>query len=143
MHLPIENKIRPNNFWELYKMEIKPLLQEIDIFIKSIEDNASIAEAADLLYISEDEIKNIMDKQNIYEINRDSFISIMENGSSKICRMFKRELELNSPFAYKRDEIAYIYDLELTDVNCACDILGIKEATSYTLPILFANIPVY
>lgn len=130
----------PKNFWEFYKKEIFPKIQEIDIFLKSIDEPIRIETAAKALSISENEIRNIMKQKNLSEINKPNFILIMENGTSNICQLFKREVECGSPFVYTRENISYIYNLSIETVNTACDSLGIKEATAYTLPLLFSQI---
>ncbi len=142
MNLPAENKLKPSNFWELYKSEIAPRLREIDIFVKSMEECATVSEVACALSISEDEVLHIMNDYGISEINKKTFFVIMENGTSSICKLFKRECDMHSPFVYTKQDIAYIYGLDINLVNLACDQLGIAEATAYTLPLLFSHIPV-
>jgi hypothetical protein len=130
----------PKNFWEFYTSAIKPKLIEIDLLLRSAEENVSVTETADALSVSLDEVKSIMKQKNIPEIDVPNFMTIMESGSSTICKLYKREIECGSPFTYTREHISYIYDLDLATVNSACDRLGIKEATAFTLPALFSQI---
>lgn len=130
------------SFWELYCNEIKPALCEVDVFIRSVEDTIDAADAAEILNLQLDEVREIMKKSEIIEIDRSGFFTIMEKGSSLICRLFAREVECGSPLSYTRKEIAYIYGLDLKAVEAACDELRIKEATQFTIPLIFSKIPV-
>lgn len=130
------------SFWELYLNEIKPALCEIDIFIRSLEEPIDACDAAGLLNLELGEVKGIMKKNNMRTIDRAGFFTIMESGSSLICRLYAREVECGSPLAYTREEIAYIYGLDIKAVEAACDDLHIKEATQFTIPLIFSKIPV-
>lgn len=133
------------SFWELYCNEIKPTLCEIDVFIRSVEEDEDTIDATDvaeLLSLELDEVKNIMKKNKMHKIDRSGFFTIMERGSSLICRLYAREVECGSPLSYTRGELAYIYGLEIKAVEAACDDLRIKEATQFTIPLIFTKIPV-
>ena len=131
---------KPHNYWEYYNSDIRPKLMEIDVFIKSLDEPADISATADILGISQREVMEIMKNLDIKTICRSTFTIIMAHGSSKICKLFSRELECSSPYTYTRQNIAHIYNIDLTTVIDACESLGIKEVTSFTLPLLFSNI---
>lgn len=125
---------------EVYQNLIAPKLKEIDLFLKTGDDYITSAQAAQILDESEKEIIDIMANLNIGKIDKKSFIRIMEKGSSPICGFFRRELACGSPYVYSRQDIAYIYKLDIKQLNLACDSLHIKEITPYTLPKVFSHI---
>ena len=128
-------------FWEEYQTHIKPTIAEIDIFLKSGEYPLDIAEVACVLELGEAEIEAIMAKGGLRSIDRAAFMHIMAAGSSAICGMYRREAEIGSPPTYTPSQLAYIYNLNIEDVKNACKKLQIKEATAFTMPLIFANIP--
>jgi hypothetical protein len=138
------NQINANggyaSYLEIYQAEIAPQLEELDIFIKSMDESVSAAEASAELDISPDETYDIMKKLHIKRIDRPAFLQIMLRASSPVCRLYQRELEIGSPYVYTREEIAYIYDLPLDAINTACEDLGIVELTAYSLPELFGHL---
>ncbi len=131
----------PKNFLETYEFNIAPKLKEIDVFLKSVDLPIHISKIANILYITEEEIKNIMRQERIDEINPITFFIIMKNGSSNICRLFKRELECGTPYIYTPKDISYIYDIRIEKVEKACKVLGIHDITPRTLPLIFSKIP--
>jgi hypothetical protein len=128
-----------DTYLDFYIKEVKPCLKDIDIFIKSCSLITPL-ETATLLNITMQEVFTIMKNQNIKEINKASFFTIMSFGSSTICTMYKREILVGSPYIYSCDNIAYIYNIELNLVKNACNNLGIKIITSLTLPLIFKEI---
>ncbi|MDR2903954.1 MAG: hypothetical protein LBU77_05560 [Clostridiales bacterium] len=140
MKAKIKFEPTPKNFWEFYTSAIKPKLMEIDLLLRCAEETVSVSETACALAVSSDEVKTIMAQNNISAIDSSNFLVIMKNGSSGICKLYQRETECGSPYTYTREEISYIYDLDIDTVNSACDRLGIKEATAFTLPKLFSQI---
>jgi len=125
---------------EIYQTEIAPQLQNLDIIIKSMDEPLTCTEASEALYISESETKDIMRRLHIDVIDQRSFLRIMGEASSPICRLYQRELDTGSPYVYTREEIAYIYSIPLDIVNQACEELGMVELTAYTLPDLFSRV---
>jgi len=129
-------------FLESYLSKISPKLKEIDILIKTCDDEISVYETSSVLEISFEEVENIMHEKNIDIINKVTFFTIMKNGSSEICKLYNREIICGSPLSYTQENISYIYDIDHTLVRSAFCKLNIKEATSFTLPQIFANIEV-
>jgi len=129
------------SFLRKYSKEIAPLLQEIDIMMKTYEKPLSIDQTAASLKLKKKEIRIIMENLGLKKINKKAFFCIMQNGSSEVCRLYQRELAAGLPFTYSKETIAFIYNLDKGAVSAACDQLGIKEATFLTLPRLFSIIP--
>ncbi|MDR1913764.1 MAG: hypothetical protein LBQ68_04675 [Clostridiales bacterium] len=135
-------RVNDENFLELYLKEISPQIQELDIVIKSIgiDEPLPMVDASTALCITIDELSEIMCRLGISEIDKPAFLRIMKEASSPICRMYQRELEVGLPYIYTPEDIAYIYELPLEDVNQTCERLGLIYITSYTLPDLFCNV---
>ena len=131
-----------NSYLHTYIAKIAPKLQEIDLYIKSSDDILNPVHVAKLLELSEDEIAEISRRKNISQISRRNFFDIMVMGSSFICGLYRREIECGSPYIYTRNDIAYIYQIDIEQINSICDALGIREVTAYTLPELLAQIAV-
>lgn len=131
-----------SNFLEYYHSSISPKLREIDIFIKTSEGIMDNSDVACLLYISKKELKEIMFINNIKFIDVNNFFRIMESGSSYICKLYYRERKCGSPYVYTREQISYIYELDINTINIICDNLHIKKITNYSLPLIFKEISV-
>ncbi len=115
---------------------------QIDLLVKTSEDKISPKEMSDALNISLDELMQIMKFQHMESITRSNFTILMENGSSQICRLYQREKYCGSPYIYSREDIAYIYEIDIDKVNSTCDKLKIKEITPFTLPEILAEISI-
>ena len=137
----LETCLKPRNFYDFYMWNISVKLQKIDLLLKTSWRGISLSSAARALDVSSEEISRIMRDESIKRIDRDNFYRVMRRGSSGICRYVRREDELCRPLTYTLEEIAYIYDLNIEDVNRASEITGITEATALTLPCLFYHIP--
>ena len=131
-----------NSYLDTYLEKIVPKLQEIDIYIKSEEGYYDIENVADMLELCEAEVLEIMYKNNIAQISKRDFFKIMQQGSSWICGLYRRELECGFPVIYTRENIAYIYQINIDVLNSVCDSIDVREVTSYTLPYLLAQIEV-
>ena len=137
----MEKRLFTYTFWEEYQRHIRPTIAEIDIFLKTAEYPLDAACVADVLDLGEMEVFSIMAAAGREEIDRKTFFIIMTSGSSQICRLYCREVEVGSPPTYTASQLSYIYNLDLEDVKNACKKLQIKEATAFTMPLIFANIP--
>ena len=129
-----------NSYLHTYLSKITPKLREIDLYIKTSDEVLNPSQVASVLELSEDEVANILRINNITQISQSDFFSIMSMGSSFICGLYRREIERGSPHIYTRGDIAYIYQIDMDQINSTCDYLGIREVTSYTLPDLLAQI---
>jgi hypothetical protein len=128
------------NYLEMYLAVIKPAINNIDIFIKS-SDYYSLKEVCNLLGMSEQEVIRIMNDNDIAELNRRTFFTILSRGSNPLCIMYRKEMEVGSPYIYSKDNIAYIYNINLESVIIACEKLKIEVITKMTLPLVFNEIP--
>ena len=137
----MDNKLFTYTFWEEYQNHIKPAITEIDIYLRCAEYPLDISEVACVLELDEAEIASIMAKAGLRTIDRAAFMQIMASGSSEICGLYCREVEVGSPITYTPAQLSYIYNLDIDDVKNACKKLQIKEATAFTMPLIFANIP--
>ncbi|MDR2183426.1 MAG: hypothetical protein LBE55_04560 [Clostridiales bacterium] len=137
----MEKRLSTYTFWEEYQRHIKPTIAEIDIFLKTAEYPLDAANVAYVLDLDEDEVLSIVAATGCEAIDKAVFLHIMSSGSSRICRMYAKEVEVGSPPTYTASQLSYIYNLDLEDVKNACQKLQIKEATAFTMPLIFANIP--
>lgn len=129
------------SFFDYYSSKISPKFCDIDIYLRSGEE-MNLEDVSDLLSISENELKNIMNEKNIYFIDKGNFLEIMLLGSSYICQLYRREVECGSPILYTPEQISYIFDLDIYIILQICKELDIKEASSIILPKIFSKIAV-
>ena len=139
---PKRSTITPSkvSYLEIYQTEIAPYLKKLDVMLKADKPPFTLKETSQALSIPEAEVRNIMNRRQIKRIGRREFLEIMKEGSSSICRLYRREMDLGSPYVYTREEVAYIYELPLEVVCQVCDELGIQKLTAITLPDLFGHV---
>jgi len=140
--IKISNFYTYHSFLEFYKARIYDVLCEIDILIKTSENYINITEISKVLNLNEEEINNIMISKGLKNINQKSFFTVMEQGSSYICKLYQKEKETGSPYFYTPEQIAYIYDLDTDIVVAICEELGIAEITSFLLADIFGEITI-
>jgi len=126
-------------FLDEYRDCIRPRIREIDTFLR-LRDEYCTGCVAEILSLCEEEVVQIMNEVGLKKIDRQSFMDIMQRGSSRICQLYAREVALHSPYVYTSDDIAYIYNLDLQAVKNAYQILKIKEVTAFTMPLVFGKI---
>ena len=126
-------------FLDEYRDCIRPRIREIDTFLR-LRDEFCVACVAQILSVCEEEVVQIMEILGLEKIDRQNFMSIMQRGSSRICQLYARELNVKSPPTYTSEDIAYIYNLDLQAVKDAYQILKINEVTSFTMPLVFGKI---
>lgn len=131
-----------NSYLHTYIAKITPKLQEIDLYIKMSDECEALnpSHVANLLELTEDEVADIIRVKKISQISTSNFFDIMAMGSSFICGLYRREVECGSPHIYTRSDIAYIYDIDIDQLNATCDALNIHEVTAYSIPDLLAQI---
>ena len=129
-------------FKEEYETQIEPYLKQIDIFLKTKKPPYSISQTAELLHISQSEIKRIMAKENVTTIDQKTFFTIMKNGSSTVCHIFARELYCGIPKYYTAENISYIYNLDISTVLQASQQIGLNKFTPDIIKTLFHFIPI-
>ena len=134
-----ENK-KYMSFFDEYEAEIAPRLRRIDTMLRH-SNSFTPAEIARAIGISPDEAFTIIgDCVITARLNRDGFFSLLRRGSSKLCRMLNRELECGSPTDYDPRQIAYIYELDASEVERAFGKMSADVIPSRCLPALFRHI---
>lgn len=131
------------SYWEFFKQYYTPMLKEVDILLKTIDEPISTNEAAKALSISETAVQRIMAKEDIELLDREGFLRIMMHGSSPICRLLQRECKCGSPDSYSPANIAYIYGLQNGHVAEVCHKNGYKEVPARSLPELLDKIYIF
>lgn len=130
-----------STYLEYYNETIAPRLQAIDLFLKTREeahvDNNSVAE---LLSLSIKEIDALMRALGISHIDQVSFFTIMQYGSSFICKLFARELQRKLPSFYSFQDISYIYEIPYETIVEAANKANLSSITKENLHTLFSNI---
>ena len=134
------SKNQPQTFLEFYQTTISPKLKEIDIVIKSREENIPLFFVSELLGIPKEEIETIMTYSRINQINSGNILHIMLNGSGYICGILRRELEYSSAEKYSAKDISYIYNLEYKTVEKAFNFLGLDYISQKALKAIFIQI---
>ncbi len=130
------------NFYNTYTNNISPALKSLDILIRSGEDDIEPDEICSILDISRKEMNYIVKEKNIEHISSECIPVIMLNGSSYICRLFRKSLSYTENSVYTPEDIAYIYSIDRGKVINACNKLRITEITEDILPKIFKNIRV-
>ncbi len=125
-----------SNFFNTYYNEIQPTLQSLDIIMKS-HSGIDINELSALLQITPCEINTILNSKHISILTSEAIPTIMLNGSSYICRTFKKSLSYCGSKYYLPKDIAYIYGIDKDTVEKAFNALNITEISESDLPALF------
>lgn len=139
----MEQKLFTYTFLEEYQQHIRPVIKEIDVFLRGASEPICAKDAACVLDLNVSEVLRILTELGFdgNTMDKQGFLSVMERGSSPVCQMYGREMELGSPSIYTAAQIAYIYGLEEEVVKKACQKLQIKEVTAFVMPLIFAEIP--
>ncbi|GKX28119.1 hypothetical protein SH1V18_05990 [Vallitalea longa] len=128
-------------YLEYYNNYLSPKLKEIDLFLKTQEkDVIEMGIVSQLLEISNEEIKKIMDTNGIDNISKHSFIMIMFYGSSDICKLFSREVKRKVLDSYSPSDISYIYQIPYENVIQAAEEASIENITTKNINKLFSYI---
>lgn len=127
-------------FLEYYQQKIQPQLTEIDVFLKTEEPPYAIDRVSALLDIPPEEGERLLTEEKVSLVTRGVFLHFMQRGSSPLCRMFRRELSCGSPQWYTPEQISYIYNLDIADVEGAAREMGESCFSAGTLPQLFRHI---
>ena len=131
------------SYWEFFEKYYTPLLRELDVLLKSIEAPISTAETARALVMEQETVEKIMAQENIRLIDRDSFLRILMQGNSSLCRLMQRECLCGSPDRYSPAHIAYIYGLQDGNVEAVCRENGYKEVPADSIPDLLSKIYIF
>ena len=135
------------SYWDFFQQYYKPLLQDIDILLKSMEGPISVADAAKALVMSEeitkDILKDILLKEEIQLIDQKGFWDIAMHGNSHLCRLLQRQCLCGSPDIYSPEHIAYIYGLQTEHVTEVCKTNGYTEIFAQNLEDILNKIYIY
>jgi len=127
-------------FLEFYQREIQPKIAAIDIFLKTELQPYELGQVADLLCLSTTELSKIMEQEKFAIITKGTFLHLMQISPSPLCKMFRREVSRGMSAEYSLQEISYIYDLKLKDVEVAAEKVGKSRFSTAELPLLFGEI---
>ena len=127
-------------FLDYYQRKIQPQIEEIDLFLKTEEPPYNSDIVAELLDIPYEEWEQLLREEKISFITRGIFFQLMKRGSSPLCGMFRRAVDLGLPVEYTAETAAYIFGLELPAVREAARTSGRKTFTEEMLPQLFSKI---
>lgn len=130
----------PLNFLEYYNSTICPKLKKLDTTIKSYDTDIDITNLSSLLDISENEINYILKIKNLKTISSGDIITIMLNGSSYLCKIFKKTLNIGCPEYYTAQDLSYIYNLEYDVVKNIFASLNIDKISYSQTHIIFKHI---
>lgn len=130
------------SYLDIYIGDIVPRIERADLLLKTAEGDIQPSAAAEALEITPYEVRHLMELYHLRHITPSTFPLIMQSGSSRLCRLFARELQIGCTDSYLPVGIAYIYNLDLKAVEAAFRSLGITRATGSMLREIFARIPV-
>lgn len=130
-----------STYLEYYNETIAPKLQAIDIFLKTTEDTyIDKNTVSELLDLTIKEIDALMRAFGISQIDQVSFFTIMQYGTSSICKLFGRELQRRLPKFYSFQDIAFIYEIPYETIIEAAQKASLTDITNDNIHILFSNI---
>lgn len=129
-----------NSFLTIYNNIICPKLKSIDIAIKATYENIDPKTISSILDISQKELSEIIKVKHIHRLCSQDIPTIMLNGSSYICKIFRKTLNVGCPTEYTALEISYIYNIDYALINEACTKLNKYSFKEDELPLLFEHI---
>ncbi len=135
----IANGVTPINFQQVYSAYIQPLIRELDLFLKTTPEPYTTREVASILDINHSDLLHIMQQLNLQEIDKVSFFNIVREAQSYICTLLTRQFSIVTT-SYTAQNIAYIYNLDITNVENAFYSLGISNVSNSELNLVFRNI---
>lgn len=127
-------------FLKFYQREIKPRIEAIDVFLKTEPQPYELEQVAELLCLSMKELSKILEQEKFAIVTKGTFLHLMQIAPSPFCKMFRRELSRGMSKSYSLQDISYIYDLALKDVEAAAEKIGKQRFSSAELPLLFGEI---
>lgn len=131
-----------NTYLDYYNEKISPSLKAIDLFLKTEEcDVISFDIVGELLDLSHDEILSLMKAFHLTTLDKVSFFTIMQYGSSPICKLFAREVQRKIPHFYSFYDISYIYQIPYDVIVEAAEKSQLSHITNKNLHKLFNQIP--
>ena len=144
-NLPYASPILHISYWEFFQQYYTPMLQEMDVILKSMDDDESISisEAAKALALTEETVKEIMTREGLQNINQKCILQIAMYGNSPLCRLLQRQCLCGALEKYGPEHIAYIYGLQDEHVAEAYRVNGYTEVPAQTLQNILDKIYVF
>ena len=140
---PCASSIIHISYWEFFQNYYTPLLKEVDVLLKTIEEPITTTKAAKVLNLKTYVVDKIMLKENIPQIDQQGLLRIMMHGKSSLCRLLQRECMCGSPNKYTPADISYIYNLQQDHVKKVCKELGYDYISTKELPNVLSKIYIY
>lgn len=128
------------SFDKIYSQNIRPKLEEIDIFLKSNTPPYSTSDIATLLSVDLKELLDTMNKLEVSKIDKISFFNLLFDLPSYICKLIKRQWQYGSPRVYNAYIISHIYQLNIHKVQNAFQELDIEYIQEKELHLIFERI---
>lgn len=132
-----------DTFQNYYQINIAPKLKKIDLFFKTEDYKTApitVDVISELLDLDAEEIQSILKKHHLKEVTKINFFLIMRDGSSDICKLFRRQLSTGLNDTYTPQEIAYIYEIPEDIINKAMFESGLHTISVQNLDQLFSYI---
>ncbi len=128
------------SFDKIYNQNIRPKLEEIDIFLKSTTVPYAVDDVAKLLSVQPTELTNTMARLEISTIDKINFFTLLFDLHSYICKLIKRQWQYGAEKVYDAHMIAYIYQLNIHKVTSAFDELNTQYINDDELSRIFQRI---
>ncbi|WP_070001065.1 hypothetical protein [Cellulosilyticum sp. I15G10I2] len=128
------------SFDKIYSQNIRPKLEEIDIFLKSNTIPYAASDVAKLLSVETDDLLDAMSSLEISTIDKISFFSLLFSLPSYICKLIKRQWQYGAEKVYDPQMISHIYQLNIHKVKSAFDELNVQYINDNELSLVFERI---
>jgi len=128
------------SFDKIYSQNIRPKLEDIDVFLKSRTMPYDINDIAHLLSVHPVDILDVMDRLEISTLNKISFFSLLLYLPSYICKLIQRQWQYSTAKVYSAEMIAAIYQINIHKVKSAFEELEIEYIASDQLNAVFKRI---
>ncbi|MDF2594966.1 MAG: hypothetical protein K0R69_1307 [Clostridia bacterium] len=128
------------SFDKIYHQNIRPKLEEIDIFLKSTASPYAIDAVAHLLAAQSTEVLNTMATLHITTLDKINFFNLIFHMPSYICKLIRRQWQYSRHTAYSAEMIADIYQINIHKVESAFKELDVQYITEDDLNELFKRI---
>ena len=143
MGLKRTTQLKFTNYFDFFTAVYSPVLQEIDLLLKTTDGFIPPGEAAKVLHITEESIRFLMAKEKINFLDKPGFLQIMALGESAVCRMFQRELIYGSKGKLSPSDIADIYGLSCKNIENIFKEMKIEACDTGYVPEVLKRVPIY
>ena len=124
------------NYLEYYENKIKAVLKEIDICL-ACEENISVEKLSNLLCITDYEIRQFCRNSEAMSFE---ILHILRDSSSYLSEMLRRERQVNTSGIYTKEELAYIYGIDIKMLDSIFRALNLKTVKEKDLSRVFSKI---